>query len=211
MCIRDRFARENNIPLLGICLGMQIMTIEFARNVLGLKDANSSEFDLTTKNPVISIMEEQKNVVEKGGTMRLGAWKCQLKPNSKLLEIYGNKNISERHRHRYEFNSEYLEDFEKNGIQASGVNPDTKLVETIAVSYTHLDVYKRQCLLFPGWASLHPFAEKEVPFSKPPSPVGLIKVTVCEKEYIPNKSAAIREYSFFIVVVCISKIIIYFK
>lgn len=126
-----QFARENNIPLLGICLGMQIMTIEFARNVLGLKDANSSEFDLTTKNPVISIMEEQKNVVEKGGTMRLGAWKCQLKPNSKLLEIYGNKNISERHRHRYEFNSEYLEDFEKNGIQASGVNPDTKLVETI--------------------------------------------------------------------------------
>ena len=126
-----QYARENNIPLLGICLGMQIMTIEFARNVLGLKDANSSEFDLTTKNPVISIMEEQKNVVEKGGTMRLGAWKCQLKPNSKLLEIYGSKNISERHRHRYEFNSEYLEDFEKNGIQASGVNPDTKLVETI--------------------------------------------------------------------------------
>lgn len=126
-----QFARENNVPLLGICLGMQIMTIEFARNVLGLKDANSSEFDLTTKNPVISIMDEQKNVVEKGGTMRLGAWKCQLKPNSKLFEIYENKNISERHRHRYEFNSEYLEDFEKNGIQASGVNPDTKLVETI--------------------------------------------------------------------------------
>ena len=126
-----QYARENNIPLLGICLGMQIMTIEFARNVLGLKDANSSEFDLTTKNPVISIMEEQKNIVEKGGTMRLGAWKCQLKPNSKLFAIYGSKNISERHRHRYEFNSEYLEDFEKNGIQASGVNPDTKLVETI--------------------------------------------------------------------------------
>ena len=126
-----QFARENNIPLLGICLGMQIMTIEFARNVLGLKDANSSEFDLTTKNPVISIMEEQKNVVEKGGTMRLGAWKCQLKPNSKLLEIYGSKNISERHRHRYEFNSEYLENFERNGVHASGINPDTKLVETI--------------------------------------------------------------------------------
>ena len=126
-----KYARENNIPLLGICLGMQIMTIEFARNVLGLKDANSSEFDLTTKNPVISIMEEQKNIVEKGGTMRLGAWKCQLKPNSKLFAIYGSKNISERHRHRYEFNSEYFEDFEKNGIQASGVNPDTKLVETI--------------------------------------------------------------------------------
>ena len=126
-----KYARENNIPLLGICLGMQIMTIEFARNVLGLKDANSSEFDLTTKNPVISIMEEQKNIVEKGGTMRLGAWKCQLKPNTKLSEIYGNRNISERHRHRYEFNSDYLEGFEKNSFVASGINPDTKLVETI--------------------------------------------------------------------------------
>ena len=110
---------------------MQIMTIEFARNVLGYRDANSSEFDLTTKYPVISIMEEQKNVVEKGGTMRLGAWKCQLKPNTTLFEIYWAKNITERHRHRYEFNSEFLEDFENNGLQASGVNPDTKLVETV--------------------------------------------------------------------------------
>ena len=126
-----QYARENNIPLLGICLGMQIMTIEFARNVLGIKDANSAEFDLTTKNPVISLMEEQKNVVDKGGTMRLGAWKCQLKPHTKLIEIYGNKNITERHRHRYEFNSDYLEDFEKNGLYASGINPDTKLVETL--------------------------------------------------------------------------------
>ncbi len=126
-----KFARENKIPLLGICLGMQIMTIEFARNVLGLKDANSAEFDLTTKNPVISLMEEQKNVVDKGGTMRLGAWKCQLKPHTKLIEIYGNKNITERHRHRYEFNSDYLDDFEKNGLYASGINPDTKLVETL--------------------------------------------------------------------------------
>ena len=126
-----KFARENRIPLLGICLGMQIMTIEFARNVLGYRDANSSEFDLTTKYPVISIMEEQKNVVEKGGTMRLGAWKCQLKPNTTLFEIYGAKNITERHRHRYEFNSDFLEDFENNGLQASGVNPDTKLVETV--------------------------------------------------------------------------------
>jgi CTP synthase len=125
------FARENKVPLLGICLGMQIMTIEFARNVLGLKDANSAEFDLTTKNPVISLMEEQKNVVDKGGTMRLGAWKCQLKPHTKLIEIYGNKNITERHRHRYEFNSDYLDDFEKNGLYASGINPDTKLVETL--------------------------------------------------------------------------------
>ncbi len=126
-----QYARENKVPLMGICLGMQIMTIEFARNVLGLKDANSAEFDLTTTNPVISIMEEQKNVVEKGGTMRLGAWKCQLLPDTKLLDIYGNKNITERHRHRYEFNSDYLEAFENNGLCASGINPDTKLVETL--------------------------------------------------------------------------------
>ena len=126
-----RYARENNIPLLGICLGMQIMTIEFARNVLGYKKANSMEFDTSTADPVISLMEEQKNVVDKGGTMRLGAWKCTLKPNSKLLEIYGSKNISERHRHRYEFNSEYKEEFEKNGLLPTGLNPETGLVETL--------------------------------------------------------------------------------
>lgn len=126
-----KYARENKIPLLGICLGMQIMTIEFARNVLGLKKANSAEFDTNTPDPVISIMEEQKNVVEKGGTMRLGAWKCDLKPGSKLAEVYGSKNISERHRHRYEFNSDYLGEFEKNGLLASGLNPDTNLVETL--------------------------------------------------------------------------------
>ena len=126
-----KFARENNIPILGICLGMQIMTIEFARNVLDFKDANSAEFDLTTKFPVISLMEEQKTIEEKGGTMRLGSWKCHLKPGSRLLEIYGQKNIAERHRHRYEYNSEYQDDFEKNGLIATGFNPETKLVETI--------------------------------------------------------------------------------
>lgn len=126
-----KFARENKIPLLGICLGMQIMTIEFARNILGLPKANSMEFDTSTPDPVISLMEDQKNVVDKGGTMRLGAWKCTLKPNSKLAEVYGAKNISERHRHRYEFNSEYQEDFEKNGLVPTGFNPDTKLVETL--------------------------------------------------------------------------------
>lgn len=126
-----KYARENKIPLLGICLGMQIITIEFARNVLGLERANSVEFDATTDAPVISLMEDQKNVVDKGGTMRLGAWKCSLLPNSKLAEIYGNKNISERHRHRYEFNSEYKDDFEKNGLTPTGFNPDTQLVETL--------------------------------------------------------------------------------
>ena len=118
-------------PVFGICLGMQIMTIEFARNVLGHTKANSMEFDTATPDPVISLMEEQKNVVDKGGTMRLGAWKCSLKNGSKLYDIYGNKNISERHRHRYEFNSDYLQEFEKNGFLATGTNPETGLVEAL--------------------------------------------------------------------------------
>lgn len=126
-----KYARENKVPMLGICLGMQIMTIEFARNVLGHTKANSMEFDTATPDPVISLMEEQKNVVDKGGTMRLGAWKCALKNGSKLFDIYGNKNISERHRHRYEFNSEYLQEFEKNGFLATGTNPETGLVEAL--------------------------------------------------------------------------------
>ncbi len=125
------YARVNNIPTLGICLGMQIMTIEFARNVLGHTKANSTEFDTATVDPVISIMEEQKNVVDKGGTMRLGAWKCALKPNSKLAEIYGAKTISERHRHRYEFNSDYKKEFEDKDMIISGQNPETGLAETI--------------------------------------------------------------------------------
>ncbi len=126
-----KYARENKIPMLGICLGMQIMTIEFARNVLGHTKANSMEFDTATPDPVISLMEEQKNVIDKGGTMRLGAWKCALKNGSKLYDIYGSKNISERHRHRYEFNSEYLQEFEKNGFLATGTNPETGLVEAL--------------------------------------------------------------------------------
>ena len=126
-----KYARENKIPMLGICLGMQIMTIEFARNVLGHTKANSMEFDTATPDPVISLMEEQKNVIDKGGTMRLGAWKCSLKNGSKLSEIYGSKNISERHRHRYEFNSDYLQEFEKNGFLATGTNPETGLVEAL--------------------------------------------------------------------------------
>lgn len=126
-----KYARENKIPMLGICLGMQIMTVEFARNVLGHTKANSMEFDTATPDPVISIMEEQKNVIDKGGTMRLGAWKCALKNGSKLHDIYGSKNISERHRHRYEFNSDYLQEFEKNGFLATGTNPETGLVEAL--------------------------------------------------------------------------------
>lgn len=126
-----KYAREHKIPLLGICLGMQVITIEFARNVLGLTKANSVEFDATISAPVISLMEDQKNVIDKGGTMRLGAWKCTLEADSKLANIYGAKQISERHRHRYEFNSEYKEDFKKNGLVPTGFNPDTLLVETL--------------------------------------------------------------------------------
>ncbi|SHJ18341.1 CTP synthase [Cruoricaptor ignavus] len=126
-----KFGRENKIPTLGICLGMQIMTIEFARNVLGWEKANSMEFDTATPEPVISLMADQKNVVDKGGTMRLGSWSCELKEGSKLREIYGSEKIAERHRHRYEFNSDFLEEFEAKGLKASGYNPDTKLVETI--------------------------------------------------------------------------------
>lgn len=129
--VAAKYARESKIPTLGICLGMQIMTIEFARTVLGFEKANSVEFDSSTEYPVISLMEDQKNVVEKGGTMRLGAWKCTLKTGSKLHEIYGAKNISERHRHRYEFNSEFTKEFESKGLVPTGFNPETQLVETL--------------------------------------------------------------------------------
>ena len=129
--IAAQYAREHKIPLLGICLGMQIITIEFARNVLGFDKANSMEFDTTTPYPVISLMEEQKNIVDKGGTMRLGAWNCQLSLQSKIYKIYGKEMISERHRHRYEFNSEYKEEYEKNGFLPTGINPETHLVEVV--------------------------------------------------------------------------------
>lgn len=131
--ISCQYARVNKIPLLGICLGMQVSVIEFARNVLGYKEADSVEFNSQTAHPVICLMEEQKNITNKGGTMRLGAWACKLKKDSVLEKIYKNQDIKERHRHRYEFNSEYLEEFEKNGLEAIGINPDTGLVEAIQV------------------------------------------------------------------------------
>lgn len=129
-----RYARENNIPFFGICLGMQMAVIEYSRNVLGLADANSTEMDEGTSNPVINIMEEQKNVTDKGGTMRLGAWKCSLKEDTLAYKIYGQPDIMERHRHRYEFNGAYLADLEKAGLTASGINPDTGLVEVIEIN-----------------------------------------------------------------------------
>jgi CTP synthase len=126
-----RYARENNLPFLGICLGMQMAVIEYSRNVLGLKDANSTEMNASTANPVINIMEEQKTITQKGGTMRLGSWKCNLEDGSLAAKIYGTAQIQERHRHRYEFNGKYREALEKAGLKASGVNPDTGLVEVI--------------------------------------------------------------------------------
>ncbi|WP_299524508.1 CTP synthase [uncultured Lutibacter sp.] len=129
-----KYARENNIPFLGICLGMQMAVIEFSRNVLGLKDANSIEMNEKTSNPVINLMEEQKSVVNFGGTMRLGAWDCKLSKNSKVFNIYKKELISERHRHRYEFNNDYLEQIEKAGMIATGKNPETGLVEVVEIT-----------------------------------------------------------------------------
>jgi len=126
-----KFARENGIPFFGICLGMQCAVIEFARNVLGLKNANSFEMDPKTKNAVIDLMENQKNIKNKGGTMRLGSYPCDLKKSSKAAAIYGKTKITERHRHRYEFNNKYLSQFEENGMIASGINPENGLVEIV--------------------------------------------------------------------------------
>ena len=128
-----KYARENNLPFLGICLGMQMAVIEFARNVLGLKDANSTEMSKSTKNPVISLMNDQLNVEEKGGTMRLGSWKCKLKKNSLAYSIYKKDLVSERHRHRYELNFKYNEKLNKLGMISSGTNPKTGLVEIVEI------------------------------------------------------------------------------
>jgi len=124
-----RYARENKIPFLGICLGMQMAVIEYARNVLGLTGANSTEMEEDAKYPVIDLMEDQKNIKNMGGTMRLGAYDCNVKKGTKAYNVYGHTKISERHRHRYEFNNQYLEQFENAGMIASGKNPDTNLVE----------------------------------------------------------------------------------
>ena len=126
-----KYVRLNKIPFFGICLGMQMAVIEFARNVLNLDGANSTEMDENTSYPVIDLMNDQKNITDKGGTMRLGSWDCKLKENSLISKIYNSKNVNERHRHRYEFNSKYLEKIELNGMIASGINNKTGLVEII--------------------------------------------------------------------------------
>ena len=130
--IAAEYTRTHNIPTFGICLGMQMMVIEFARNVLGYADANSSEMDAATPHNVIDMMEEQKNITEMGGTMRLGAYECALRAGSLASEAYGGlKSVMERHRHRYEFNNAYLAEYEANGMQAVGINPAANLVEVV--------------------------------------------------------------------------------
>jgi CTP synthase len=124
-----RYARENKIPYLGLCLGMQLMCIEFARNVLGYEDANSSEFDRTTPHAVIDLMNEQRSITDMGGTMRLGLYPCNIQPGTKAAAAYGVAQIEERHRHRWEFNNAYLAEFQKAGMVFSGLSPDGKLVE----------------------------------------------------------------------------------
>jgi CTP synthase len=128
-----KYARENNIPFLGICLGMQCAVIEFARNVLNYSDANSVEMSRTTTKPVIDLMEEQKGVTEMGGTMRLGSYPCEVQKNSYAFDAYGSANIDERHRHRYEFNNKFIEQFAEGGMKATGINPDTGLVEIVEI------------------------------------------------------------------------------
>lgn len=131
--IAARHARTHNIPTFGICLGMQMMVIEFARNVLGYSDANSREFDEKTPRNVIDIMEEQKNITNMGGTMRLGAYECVLRQKSRVFNIYKQEHIQERHRHRYEFNNDYLQEYERNGMMCVGRNPESDLIEIVEI------------------------------------------------------------------------------
>lgn len=127
------FVTGGVVSSLGICLGMQCMVIEFARDVLGYKDANSTEMEPNTSHKVIDLMEEQKNITNMGGSMRLGAYDCTLKDNSKIYEAYKQKHIQERHRHRFEFNNEYKNEFEAAGMKCTGENPETGLVEVVEI------------------------------------------------------------------------------
>jgi CTP synthase len=129
-----QFAREHQVPFFGICLGMQCAVIEFARNVLGLKGAHSSEMDPKTKHPVIDLMEDQKEIAEKGGTMRLGSYECSIHDNTLAQKLYGSSTIFDRHRHRYEFNNDYLASFEAAGMSATGFNPELNLVEIMEIA-----------------------------------------------------------------------------
>ncbi len=171
-----RYARENGIPFLGVCLGMQMCVVEFARNVLGWKDAASTEAVPQTTHPVICLMEDQKATTIKGGTMRLGAYDCQLEEGSLACSLYGGTEISERHRHRYEFNSAYLEEFEKNGLKAVGRNPRTGLVEVVELT---------DHPFFIG-VQFHP-EYKSTPERPHPLFKGLVKAALTHRDYGPAK------------------------
>jgi CTP synthase len=171
-----RYARENGLPFFGICLGMQMAVIEFARNVIGIKEAHSTEMDPNCSEAVIDMMEEQKKVTMKGGTMRLGSFACDLKPGSLAQKIYGTNQVSERHRHRYEFNNTYLEQFELHGMTASGRNPQTGLVEIMEISNHPF---------FIG-VQYHPELKSTV---ENPQPV-FVRFVAAAKSYNENRSAA---------------------
>ena len=134
MILAARYARETAIPYFGICLGMQIAVIEYARNVAGITDANSGEFDELCKNKVINFMPGQSDNIDKGGTLRLGAYPCTIQPQTTMERCYGAQNISERHRHRYEFNNDYRETLQNAGLTLSGLSPDGRLVETVELT-----------------------------------------------------------------------------
>ena len=134
MIVTARYAREHDVPYLGICLGMQVAVIEFARHVCGLADANSGEFDPTSPHRVIDFLPDQNDAVSKGGTLRLGAYTCALQPGSRMAQCYGRSLISERHRHRYEFNNDYRDPVRQNGMTLCGISPDGRIVEAVELS-----------------------------------------------------------------------------
>ncbi|WP_421811418.1 CTP synthase [Flagellimonas sp.] len=174
-----KYARENDIPFLGICLGMQMAVIEFARTVLGLEKANSTEMNKSTPDPVISLMEEQKSITDMGGTMRLGAWDCQLKKGSLAEKVYGTSEIEERHRHRYEFNNKYKEQMEEAGLVASGLNPKTGLVEVVEIP-SH-----------PWFVGVQYHPEYKSTVANPhPLFVGFVKAVLAQKQKQNNASLA---------------------
>lgn len=170
-----RYVRENQIPFFGICLGMQCAVIEFARNVLGVEGASSTELNPKTKHPVIDMMEEQKKITTKGGTMRLGSYACKLKKGSKAHHIYGESMIHERHRHRYEFNNSYLEQIEEAGMKAVGINPDSGLVEVIEL---------KEHPWFVG-VQYHPELKSTV-LNPHPLFVGFVKAAIEQKKTVYN-------------------------
>ena len=173
------FARVNKVPCLGLCLGMQVMTIEFARNVLGLANANSTEFDPATTHPVIDLMHDQRDVSDKGGTMRLGAYYAVLAPGSKVANAYGEPVVSERHRHRYEFNSAYRSRFEESGFLCSGTSPDRRLVEFI------------EAVDHPYWVGTQAHPEfKSRPDRAHPLFVGLIEAALARRAAKPASASA---------------------